>query len=300
LSREAQKTSTDPAIRITAWAAVILGSSFFEIISREYFGGSRWWVGVAQCAVLTAAGIFALNSLRFRPIGRFVLAVAALRLCWYIVAPQLGATEFVHRWLASADWGGRLLISRILPLFGAALMVFTLVGEGVSRRETYLRIGNMSAPANPIPWLGIRQSLRWTVFGPILLAVFGVALPLFLYFTLRPNFAAAHRVVQFLPWILATAVLNAANEEFQFRCILLAHLRNAVVPAEAILLTAVLFGIGHYYGQPSGPIGVVMAGFAGWIWGKSMIETRGFGWAFLIHMVQDIVIFCFLAMSNQK
>jgi membrane protease YdiL (CAAX protease family) len=176
-------------------------------------------------------------------------------------------------------------------------MIFTLVGDGLSRRDAYLQFGNLAAPAEPIPWLGITSSVRWTIFGPILLAVFGIALPLFLYFTVRPNFAQAHRVLYFLPWILATAALNAANEEFQFRCVLLAHLRKVVAPAEAILLTAVLFGIGHYYGQPSGPIGVVMAGFAGWAWGKSMIETRGFGWAFMIHIVQDIVIFSFLAMS---
>jgi membrane protease YdiL (CAAX protease family) len=284
-------------MRLIAWAAVFIGSSFVEIVFREYGGRSHWWVGVSQCALLTVAGIAALASKRFHPIGRFVLAVAALRLCWYIIAPKLGATAMVQSWSASVDWGARLLIARTLPLIGAGLMIFTLVGDGLSRRDAYLQFGNLSARAEPIPWLGISKALRWTIFGPILLAVFGIALPLFLYFTVRPNFAQAHRVLYFLPWILATAALNAANEEFQFRCVLLAHLRKVVVPGEAMLLTAVLFGIGHYYGQPSGPIGVVMAGFAGWAWAKSMIETRGFGWAFMIHVVQDIVIFSFLAMS---
>jgi hypothetical protein len=40
-----------------------------------------------------------------------------------------------------------------------------------------------------------------------------------------------------------------------------------------------------------------MAGFAGWIWARSMIETRGGLWAFLIHLVQDVVIFTFLAVG---
>jgi hypothetical protein len=40
-----------------------------------------------------------------------------------------------------------------------------------------------------------------------------------------------------------------------------------------------------------------MATIAGWIWAKSMVETRGAGWAFGIHMLQDVVIFYFLAMS---
>jgi len=116
----------------------------------------------------------------------------------------------------------------------------------------------------------------------------------------HPDFTASGRIVRFLPWILVVAVLNAANEEFQFRSVLLAHLRNVVRPGEAALLTAVLFGLGHYYGQPSGPIGVLMAGFAGWIWARSMIETRGFTWAFFIHMVQDIVIFSFLVVSAEN
>ena len=77
-------------------------------------------------------------------------------------------------------------------------------------------------------------------------------------------------------------------------------LPRAIAWGAAALLTAVLFGLGHYYGQPSGPIGVLMAGFAGWIWAKSMIETRGSAWAFLIHMVQDIVIFSFLAAGAAK
>jgi membrane protease YdiL (CAAX protease family) len=96
---------------------------------------------------------------------------------------------------------------------------------------------------------------------------------------------------------LAVAILNAASEEFQFRSVLLAHLKGVFPPAEMILLTAVFFGMGHYYGQPSGPLGVLMAGFAGWIWARSMVETRGGVWAFLIHVFQDIVIFTFLAVA---
>ncbi|MFL6537325.1 MAG: CPBP family intramembrane glutamic endopeptidase [Chthoniobacterales bacterium] len=293
----AERGKSDTALRIMAWLTVFIGSSLFDIISREYFGGFHWWVGVAQSAVLTAGGIAALMSERFRGIGRFMLAVAALRLCWYVVAPRLGATQTLLAWRQNTNWGAHLFMFRCLPLVGAGLMVLTLVGAGIRRQDAYLQIGDMAARAEPIPWLGIRRRIRWTVFGPILLVVFGIALPSFLYFSLQPDLGACARVVQFLPWILLTAALNAANEEFQFRCVLLAHLRKIVTPAEAVLITAILFGVGHYYGQPSGAIGVVMASIAGWVWGKSMVETRGFGWAFVIHMVQDIVIFAFLAMT---
>jgi hypothetical protein len=183
-------------------------------------------------------------------------------------------------------------------LSGILLLGFTLIGSRITRRDLFLSRGNLSAPAQPIPFLGLRKPIPWTVFGPALLVVFGVALPLFLYFTVYPDFTDRGRILRYLPWILLVAALNAANEEFQFRSVLLAHLRNVVSPAEGVLLTAVLFGLGHYYGQPSGPLGVVMAGIAGWFWARSMIETRGFVWAFFIHMVQDIVILSFLAVAT--
>ena len=149
-----------------------------------------------------------------------------------------------------------------------------------------------------MPFIGMRKPIPWTVFGPALLVVFGLALPLFLYFMVYPDFSERGRILQYLPWIFLVAALNAASEEFQFRSVLLAHLRYVVSPAEGVLLTAALFGLGHYYGQPSGPLGVVMAGVAGWFWARSMIETRGFFWAFFIHLVQDVVILSFLAVAT--
>lgn len=57
-----------------------------------------------------------------------------------------------------------------------------------------------------------------------------------------------------------------------------------------------LFGVGHFYGIPNGVVGVLLTGFLGWFLGKSMLETGGFFWAWLIHFMQDVVIFAFLAM----
>jgi len=51
------------------------------------------------------------------------------------------------------------------------------------------------------------------------------------------------------------------------------------------LLTAVFFGIGHYYGIPYGVIGAVMAGVLGWLLGKSMLEIKGIFWAWVIHFL---------------
>jgi membrane protease YdiL (CAAX protease family) len=289
--------SPDPLPRIIAWSTV-LASAVPEIIWQESGHRISFWFTGIESLLLVLAALAVLPFSRVRGLARFIFAIAALNFAWDFLAPALGRTNFVHSLSQGASWGARLFIARILTLSGVLLLAFTLIGSRRTRRDLFLCRGNLSAPAQPIPFVGLRKPIPWTVFGPALLVVFGVALPLFLYFMVYPDFTDPGRILRCLPWILLVAALNAANEEFQFRSVLLAHLRNVVSPAEGALLTAVLFGLGHYYGQPSGPLGVVMAGIAGWLWARSMIETRGFVWAFFIHMVQDIVIFSFLAVAT--
>ena len=42
---------------------------------------------------------------------------------------------------------------------------------------------------------------------------------------------------------------------------------------------------------------VLLAAFLGYLLGKSMIETGGSRWAWLIHWLQDVIIFSFLVMG---
>lgn len=295
MNPSATRTS-DPLRRALAWIAVA-GSTLPEIIWRQ--SGHRVSFTFAAIEslflVLLAAAVFAS---RLRGLTRFLLALAALKFAWSIVAPFLATTSFVHSLSANANWAAKLFIARTLTLSGALLAGLTLIGSGITRRDLFLAVGNLAAPAQPIRFLGLRKPVPWTWLGPVLLVVFALALMPFFYFTVHPNFSGSGRIFHFWPWMLAVATLNAASEEFQFRNLLLAHLRNVFSPAEAVLLTAVLFGLGHYYGQPSGPLGVLMAGFAGWIWARSMIETNGSAWAFVTHLVQDVVIFVFLALAQ--
>lgn len=100
-----------------------------------------------------------------------------------------------------------------------------------------------------------------------------------------------------IPVILLVAALNAINEELPYRAALLSQFLPAVGKNQALWITTVLFGVGHFYGIPNGIIGVLMAGFLGWFMGKSILETKGIFWAWLIHFLQDIIVFSFLAMA---
>jgi membrane protease YdiL (CAAX protease family) len=284
--------------RAFAWSAVIIGSRLPEIICRQLgLNADVWFSPLSQTIILIALAVVAARLSPVKNLAGFILAIAALTFGWRVVVPWIEATTVFHSASHYLSWGGRFFLLRAIRTTGALLMIVTLIGSGIGRRELFLRLGNWHAPVQPEPFLWFSRPVPWTRFAVTLLLIFGVLLPIYLYLTLHPQLDRLHRVLWVLPWAVATSALNAANEEFQFRSVLLARLKNIVPPREAFLLTAALFGIGHYFGQPSGWGGVFMAGVAGWIWAKSMIETRGFACAFASHFVQDMVIFCFLAMS---
>jgi membrane protease YdiL (CAAX protease family) len=292
----AAPATSSPWPRVVAWAAVI-GSTLPEIIWQESGHKISFWFTTIESASILLGALAAIWVPSLRGLWRFLVAIALLNFAWEYIAPSLANLPAVLNVTDNSSWGARLFLARLFTLSGAVLLCFTLIGSGITRRDLFLCKGNPAAPAQPITFLGLHKPVPWTWLGPAFIFVFALALAPYLYLTVHPNFNVSDRIVRTFPWSLAVATLNAASEEFQFRSVLLAHLREVFAPAEAVLLTAVFFGIGHYYGQPSGPLGVAMAGFAGWIWARSMIDTRGGVWAFLIHMFQDIVIFTFLAVG---
>ena len=98
--------------------------------------------------------------------------------------------------------------------------------------------------------------------------------------------------------VLLFAASNAFGEEIIYRAPWLGALEGPVGPVHALLITAVYFGISHFYGVPYGILGVVMAFIPGWLMGKAMLETRGFFWAWFIHLCMDIVIFFSMALGS--
>lgn len=89
------------------------------------------------------------------------------------------------------------------------------------------------------------------------------------------------------------ALNNSFVEEVTFR-----HTFASIVeyhklnPNISKALSMVVFGGVHYFGTPPpGKIpGVLLAGFLGWFLSKSIHETKGFFWAWLIHFAQDVII----------
>jgi len=282
--------------RFIAWGAIVV-SSGPDIIWREPGQPAPLWLAALETLVILSPVLAAIRVPELRRLVRFLFAVALLNLVWDYLYPMLVQLNSVRAVTDRMSWGARLFVERSFSLSGVVLVSLTLIGSGLTRRDLFLCVGNPAAPARPIPFLGLRKPIPWNWLGPVIIFVFALVLAPYLYLTEHPNFSIGQRILRTLPWTVAVAALNAASEEFQFRSVLLAHLRGVFSTGEMIFLTAAFFGLRHYHGHPSGALGVVMAGFAGWIWARSMVDTRGGVWAFLIHMAQDIVILTFLVVG---
>ena len=96
------------------------------------------------------------------------------------------------------------------------------------------------------------------------------------------------------------ALMNSFTEEVIFRLSYATIVANeGLSPRISEFLGTVVFGAVHYFGKaPSGIPGTLMAAFIGWFLTKSINETKGFFWAWLVHFLQDVVIL-FLLFSTR-
>jgi len=116
--------------------------------------------------------------------------------------------------------------------------------------------------------------LRWSVVGPL----FGVISALCAWIFASYGDLSVSKPWAMMPWAVLFAAINAFGEEFLYR--------NALVPAvqanfgtqQALVVSAAIFGIGHWNGLPAGPVGVLMTVVLGYITGKAMVETKGTFW----------------------
>jgi membrane protease YdiL (CAAX protease family) len=230
---------------------------------------------------------------KLRPLRGFLLAILAFNLAidiqvTVIKLPQIATLSPVLYALTYA------LLSVGLAV---ALMSLTLIHSGLSRRDLFLTKGQMRAQNRlPIPFF---SSLRWTFVGPFAFIVLAIPLVVELVLEIHPNFALAHNILSALPLIVAFGIINAAQEEFTYRVVYLARLAPVVGTGQALLITAVNFGINHWVGgHPNGLAGVLTVALAGYILGRSMLDTRGIAWAWIIHTCADIIVAVLLVMAS--
>lgn len=156
--------------------------------------------------------------------------------------------------------------------------------------KSILSIGNLSAVGEELKIFGIKKGDSWLKTGVSLSIFISLATGIFMYFQLKGQTIDYSLLKTGFLWIVLFSLTNSFAEEMIFRVGINAPLTNLLSPNKIFLISAVIFGVAHFQGMPSGIIGVILAGLLGYVLSKSIHETNGIFWACLIHFLQDIII----------
>ncbi len=156
-----------------------------------------------------------------------------------------------------------------------------------------LSVTRIDGEVHPEPWIGIstRNKDTWKTLGRNMAIVISVVTAIVIYFQVYRNGVIQSLTLGSFLLILVYALTNSFVEEVTFR-----HTFASIVeyhnlnPYLSKALSALIFGGVHYLGTPGKIPGVLLAGFLGWFLSKSIHETKGFFWAWLIHFLQDVII----------
>ena len=291
-----------PLISI-AWVATLLASSLDVILWKELTGGIPYWLPWIHAIGLIIIFALTLFIRRLTGLRNFLTILLVIFLLgfgggwqWGLI-PYLRETSIWINWEAQAPWALSAISTHLLRLTPALIILGFLLLSGRKRSDLFLIKGSISAPVEPSKLLGMKKPEPWTRIGTIFAIVFASVTLIYLTISNPPSVNTIELALPLIPIAIAIAAVNAFNEEFTLRAAPLSELRNSVGKHQGLMITTLFFGIGHFYGVPSGILGVLLAGFLGWFLGKSMLETRGFMWAWFIHFLPDVFIFTFFAFA---
>lgn len=271
----------------------LLASLAPDVVVLETAGSLPAWWFTAKVALLALGATTALGVGRDR-------AVAAYGLVLAVVVAMQPLTLVI----AGTDWwSARFPRDAFATLFGGSIALKLLTALPIvavlllvrrSPQRAYLAPGDLRARASAIGWLRIPgDSIPWgrlALVSGALIALGTLLLTLLTVtgFALPPNL---ERLWPLLPLIVLLAAGNAFAEGVAYRSAVLGPLVGALPPGTVALVSAAFFGAAHFYGAPSGVIGVAMSGVLGWFLARAMLDTRGFLAPWIVHAMQDVVIF---------
>lgn len=183
-------------------------------------------------------------------------------------------------------------------LLGVAMLVLLVIYfvNGVNF-SAFMALGNIASPATGVWWLGISEGESWRSLGVSLSLFITLATSTFAYLQFRKTVGNLKQLLPYWPWVLLFSLTNSFSEEVVYRLGVIVPLMGSVDTAYILLISAAAFGAPHLRGMPNGIVGALMAGLLGWLLAKSVVETNGIFWAWLIHFLQDIVIFSAFVMA---
>jgi len=183
------------------------------------------------------------------------------------------------------------------------LLTYLLNPENFAR---FFRMGDVNAHISKIAWLGVTGNETWLEIATSIGVFITLATGIFMFLQLKKagiktsEFLKNSEVWMCLLWSIPFSMANAFSEEAIFRIGIVSPLYGIFSVSVIVLISGVVFGLPHYFGQPSGVIGVLMAGFLGWLLAMSLLETQGLLIAWGIHFAQDVVIITSMILMSRK
>jgi hypothetical protein len=157
----------------------------------------------------------------------------------------------------------------------------------------HFKKGEIDAPIIPEPLAGIKpkENENWLHLGKNFALVISLVTALVIYFQLFSNSTIGFNLnISRVVFTMFFALSNSFVEEMITRLGIVVVLKDLISDKKIALSSGILFGAVHFFGTPGGITGVFVAGFLGWFLAKSILETRGVFWAWLIHFIQDVII----------
>lgn len=178
------------------------------------------------------------------------------------------------------------------------LLIYLLNPENFAR---FFRFGDVNTQISKIAWLSVTGNETWLEIATSIGVFITLGTAIFMFFQLKKAGVDYRYFLFSLLWAIPFSMANAFSEEAIFRIGIISPLSGIFSVSIIVLISGVVFGAPHYFGMPSGVVGVLMAGFLGWLLALSLVETQGLFLAWVIHFVQDIVIITsMILMSHQK
>ncbi len=246
--------------RVTALSITVAGL----LVSVQLPGHARSW------ALLCAGGLLGLTAMavvrRSPPAIRAMLAVDLVFLIF-----QLGGLF---------GWPPSLTTALVCIVPVAALLAAGRAGQ-LRPTAPWLRVGQVTPGL-----LGLAVA---TVVGSV------VALTVWAL-TAEPPAPAYLAQLRDLPlWVavlgvVGFALVNPIWEEALYRGVLLTELTTTVGTWPAVGVQAVVFGLAHLHGFPSGPVGVLLAGGWGLVLGVIRVRSGGIALAYATHVCANAAI----------
>lgn len=278
---EAPRAQIERRSVLLAWGAMLLVSRLPQIVLKEFFALDvhyGWWM-LGSAALLIAVTFIWSPT---RPLRGYFLIMATIALFTSLLdAPIRGSAAWQSWFALEKGWAINFFGQRLPLVVEALAIILALRLMGLKRPDFFMIKGNLATPAARLP----------TLLTLGLAALFALGLTQLM--PPPPNWSQA---LPWLPAILLFALMNAFGEEMLYRAAPLSQLVPVIGQGQANWITAVWFGLGHFYGGfPSGPLGAVQAALVGLLFGKAMLATRGIALPVLLHMLVDTIIYIFLA-----